>query len=329
MKKIAGILVLFFPVLLALHAQESVIYKLYKHNGTDYVFSVHNNHVEGFISSDTNFQVFTGKKMNEYRVSLFDAFTNQPLDPLPFDLSIADNTMISREYKNYSDSSTFMIGSNTSGPEGSLYLSMLVPADEKQRDLIFNQVASEITEGTNTGDNAFHSLFTYLTENFREQYLTANKELYNQYGDECYACSWEKRYSVSPLYFDKDYLAVNISRYAFTGGAHGMHHNTILNYDLQTGSAITLDSIVRVKDREILRQRISEEIRKNYGLQAGESLRKAGLFEDTVEISNNYCITSRGISFVYNPYEIGPYAMGVIIVFVPENKLNDVLKKPL
>lgn len=312
--------------LLAVQGQDSLTYTHYEHGNVNYMLSIQNGHIEGFASSDTMFRVFTGNRINEYRVTLFDAFTNQPMDALPFDLSVADNTSTTRKFTRYSDSSRFALGAGPDSPDGSLSLSLVIPDNDTLKTAIFRQIAKELTQGKKDTEQSFYELFRYLTEDFQEQYLTANKELYNQYGDECYACSWQKKFTVTPLFFNENYLSVNISRYAFTGGAHGMHHNTIINYDVNTGQHITLDSLVPPKHQDSLNKVISNQLKENYGLQPDESLKKAGLFEDNIEAASNYCITDGGISFIYNPYEIAPYAMGIIIVFIPENNIKSILK---
>jgi hypothetical protein len=58
---------------------------------------------------------------------------------------------------------------------------------------------------------------------------------------------------------------------------------------------------------------------------ATDSLQKAGLFENKIDTTDNFYITQNGIGFVYMPYEIGPYAMGEIEIFIPFFELTEYL----
>ncbi len=304
------------------NAQDTIRYLEYKEGSVHYSFHQNNNQIEGFVSSDTGFQAFTGKRINEYRVTLFDAFTNKPLDALPFDLSKADKTKVF--FRKFSDSAKFSLNSNDSSPYGNFKMTFIAPIypDEAGADKIYRHIVNTLTNNTTSADKAFNDLFSKLSNKFKKQYLSANQELYKNYGDECYACNWKNFYHVSPLYFDDHRLSVNISKYAFTGGAHGMLHNTIVNFDVKTGDLISLDSLFDKPALDKLNKLINQSLREKNTLQPGESLRSVGFFNDEVETSSNYCITGNGIHFIYNPYEIASYAMGTVTVFIPLDKLN-------
>ncbi|MGM0567543.1 MAG: DUF3298 domain-containing protein [Bacteroidota bacterium] len=311
-----------FLIIHTTNAQDTIRYLEHKEDGVHYSFQQSNNQIEGFVSSDTGFQTFTGKRINQYRVTLFDAFTNKPLDALPFELSKADKTGVI--FHKFSDSAKFRLNSNDAGPGGNFSLTLVRPdfPDDSRSGDIYASIVKNLTNDTASDLTAFDELFSSLSNKFKKQYLSANQELYKNYGDECYACNWKNFYQVSPIYFDDKRLSVNISKYAFTGGAHGMLHNTVINFDLDTGDLISLDSLLDKPAIDQLNKLINKKLRENNSLQSGQSLRSVGFFNDVVKTSSNYCITNKGINFIYNPYEIAPYAMGVITVFIPFNELN-------
>lgn len=311
-----------FLIVLPAKAQDTIRYLEHKEGGIHYSFQQNDNQIEGFVSSDTGFQAFTGKKLNEYRVTLFDAFTNKPLDALPFELSKADKTGV--VFSKFSDSAKFRLDNNDSSPGGNFRLTLVTPhlPESSKTNKIYTSIVKMLTNNTTSDYTAFNQLFSSLSNKFKDQYFSANQELYNNYGDECYACNWKNFYHVSPLYFDESRLSVNISKYAFTGGAHGMLHNTVVNFDLDTGDLVSLDSLLDKPEMEKLNKLINQNLREKNSLQPEQSLRSAGFLNDEVEISSNYCITRSGIKFIYNPYEIAPYAMGVVTVFIPFNELN-------
>ena len=44
-----------------------------------------------------------------------------------------------------------------------------------------------------------------------------------------------------------------------------------------------------------------------------------------MDIPETFFLTPEGLGFFWNPYEIGPYVMGVIEVVIPYEKLGDAL----
>jgi hypothetical protein len=57
-----------------------------------------------------------------------------------------------------------------------------------------------------------------------------------------------------------------------------------------------------------------------------ENLQDAGWFiEGRLTANENFYFTEKKIVFVYNPYEIGPYAAGAPSVEIPLSKLEDLL----
>ena len=103
----------------------------------------------------------------------------------------------------------------------------------------------------------------------------------------------------------------------YTGGAHGNYGYTGIVFDSQTGALLSLDDIL--KDEEGFQQEaagyITEELKVRYG---------DGLFpeyESTVEgmweSGPAWYLDGAGITFIFNPYEVGPYAMGAAEVTLP------------
>jgi hypothetical protein len=50
------------------------------------------------------------------------------------------------------------------------------------------------------------------------------------------------------------------------------------------------------------------------------------LFETEIYPSDTFYVTADGLTYVYHPYEIGPYALGIIEVTIPWNEIKDILK---
>ena len=75
-----------------------------------------------------------------------------------------------------------------------------------------------------------------------------------------------------------------------------------------------------------LQSLLETQFRKDRNLKSNEPLTEGGLFENKIEPNDNFFLTSKGIGFNYMPYEIGPYALGEIDIFIPFSQLTSYLQ---
>jgi hypothetical protein len=47
---------------------------------------------------------------------------------------------------------------------------------------------------------------------------------------------------------------------------------------------------------------------------------------DSIKPNGNFYITDESINYIFNPYEIAPYYMGITEVSLPYDRLEDLLK---
>lgn len=114
--------------------------------------------------------------------------------------------------------------------------------------------------------------------------------------------------------------------YAYTGGAHGNYGTNYIVADPGAKRTLQTKDIFTGNWQKTLNSLLDKYFRKTYGLKAGDSLSETGgLFENKIEANDNFCITSKGIMFSFNPYEIGPYALGEISIFIPFAEMNSIL----
>jgi hypothetical protein len=69
-------------------------------------------------------------------------------------------------------------------------------------------------------------------------------------------------------------------------------------------------------------------VRPLVGLGAGEPLDKA-LFVKKMPVTHNVFLTTGGVEFVYQPYEIASYAQGEVRVFLPLGQVRALLRPGL
>ena len=123
-------------------------------------------------------------------------------------------------------------------------------------------------------------------------------------------------------------VTVSIDSYVFTGGAHGITKTQQLVFDAVTGKQLALADFFVSGFESALDKLIERRFRQMKGLTPTEALngQKGGLFENTIHHNENFAVTGSGIRFVYNQYEIAPYAVGQVIIDLSFDDLKGILK---
>jgi hypothetical protein len=98
-----------------------------------------------------------------------------------------------------------------------------------------------------------------------------------------------------------NFITIGNNSYEFSGGAHPNHWHSHFLIDLNDGKMLTLNDVIQSSKRNQLKSILSSKFNAIYG--------KDNLI-DQFEIAENFSIDKDGIHFLYNPYEITPYAVG-------------------
>jgi hypothetical protein len=113
------------------------------------------------------------------------------------------------------------------------------------------------------------------------------------------------------------YIVIKRTLDSYEGGAHGMYRTDYRVFDRSTARFVTLADIAGETALADLREAVAEALREKFELGEGERLTDAGLFEDEVELTENFFLNGNGIGFHWNPYDLAPYTFGEIEVVVP------------
>jgi hypothetical protein len=126
---------------------------------------------------------------------------------------------------------------------------------------------------------------------------------------------------------DSSLLTIQLAGYTFQGGAHGSSLTTYINWNTKSQKHINLDDIFIPDYRHAL-DSIGEGIfRKEENLQPTEPLKTNYFFKgDKFSLNNNFLITPMGLRFLYNQYEIKPYAAGQTTLFIPYTQIQTLLR---
>lgn len=139
-----------------------------------------------------------------------------------------------------------------------------------------------------------------------------------------YVLNYAESASISIIFNEKSLLSVGYGTYEYTGGAHGNHSTTLATYDLAQKKALTLNDVFLPKYEKTINKALANAVRRQFNIKPNEPLSN-NLFGNSIESTNNFCITPKGILFLYNPYEIAAYAMGEIELFVPFQDVKSVV----
>lgn len=126
------------------------------------------------------------------------------------------------------------------------------------------------------------------------------------------------------------WISLEFTQVEFQGGAHESKKTLIQNFDLRSRQVVPLAAIMKPGYETELAAKLEQAFRKERNLSVSDSLKKAGLFEETWKLPENYQLTYPGIRFFYNPYEIAPWSAGAIEITLPWETLSGLsLLKPL
>ena len=127
---------------------------------------------------------------------------------------------------------------------------------------------------------------------------------------------------------DSGVVVMQIGGYTFSGGAHGSTEALFLNWDIRADKKIALDDIFITGYRQPLNKIAEKIFRSDEKLGDTASLATNYFFDKgKFSLNNNFMITPKGISFLYNEYEIKPYAEGQTTLFIPYAQIKPLIRR--
>ncbi|QKJ29698.1 DUF3298 domain-containing protein [Mucilaginibacter mali] len=126
---------------------------------------------------------------------------------------------------------------------------------------------------------------------------------------------------------DSALVALQLSGYSFQGGAHGSSLTVFLNWNSKAHKQLRLNDLLIDNYKQPL-DSIGEKIfRKQENLSDAEPLKNNYFFaKDKFSLNDNFLVTPTGLRFVYNEYEIKPYAAGKTELFIPYAQIKTLLR---
>ena len=141
-----------------------------------------------------------------------------------------------------------------------------------------------------------------------------------------YSANWEINDDLDVVLNAQGLLGMINSMFEYTGGAHGVYASICNTYDFTTKNIVAFDDMFSGNYEAFLIEQINSSVKMQFELEEGESLSNNGFFEDSIPLTDNFCLKMKSILFIYNIYEIAPYLMGAIEVEIPYNQLTDYIR---
>jgi hypothetical protein len=230
---------------------------------------------------------------------------------------------------NFSDSILLFPDRNTS-PRCQLKVNTIWPSDsdEQNKFLRYILISEFFKDKKFRHETDAVSIYNEYKNNVFEMYRSDNKDLKAEEVEEnSFSFNMEQDIAIDISYSSPTLLSLNRSEYQYSGGAHGNTMIDYINLDLVQKKRLKLEDIFTKNGLQKLPSLIENQFRKDNKLQPGVSLQKAGLFENKItQPSQAFYVTNKRIGFLYNQYEIAPYAMGAIIVELPYSSLTGLLQ---
>jgi hypothetical protein len=169
-------------------------------------------------------------------------------------------------------------------------------------------------------DNALG--FQALINNFLGEYEKLEEERPE------YKTHWYDRKNVTVVSDTFEIMSLAYSEDIFTGGAHP---NNITYYANLThyGRRLELSDLLKKDYWPVLNNIADSIFRKVNNIPRVHNLQLDGYwFEDgKFHLNENFYISPAGLTFLFNPYEIGPYSMGSTKLTIPYSKIKNYILK--
>lgn len=138
--------------------------------------------------------------------------------------------------------------------------------------------------------------------------------------------SWEDKTEIQLYATTKKSFTLAIINYNYSGGAHANRTIKYENYIIENGKKLEMKDIFVEGYSSQLTFIANKFYREENKLLANESLTKIGWYGDNFVLSDNFAITTKGLEFLYNPYEIKPHIAGITTFLLPYDKITSIMK---
>ena len=162
-------------------------------------------------------------------------------------------------------------------------------------------------------------LASVYRENLIDEYITENGSPENGNG----VRTWEDR--INGVFTDsyKNWRNYLLSYYTFRGGAHGIQTVSQLVFDTKTGDLLSETNLFAPGYEEPVAELMRAAIQREMEADDPELVQLVEM--EFVVPNGNFSVGEGGVQWIFQPYEVGPYALGIVIASVSWQELKPYL----
>ena len=232
------------------------------------------------------------------------------------------------EFETVTADKTVVLSNDDLSPTCSVHLSMEEATQENghRGELINATVMKRLLDSE-------ESTMKLAAENFAnhytESYLKTMLPLYNEDRADTTKRSWYQYHYIincSTQKGSKGTIVYLATVDYYEGGAHGIDQTITLNFEAKTGRQLTLSDIFAPGYEQPLKAVLLKALKARTGCSTLAALHDKGyLYSMDIFPSENFILSEETITFIYNPYEIAPYAMGSTELIIPFSDVDNLL----
>ncbi|MCP9611080.1 DUF3298 and DUF4163 domain-containing protein [Coprobacter tertius] len=133
--------------------------------------------------------------------------------------------------------------------------------------------------------------------------------------------------STATTYNKNKIYSFNVYTYSYTGGAHGIYGTAAYIIDIENQKRIDFADIFTTQDTARLKVMLKEQLATDQNVKNEQALKQLGFWTDNITPDDNFFVTGKGITWIFNPYDIAPYSMGSTEITLSFDKLKPMIKK--
>jgi len=211
------------------------------------------------------------------------------------------------------------------GDEGCTYARVVYPdlAGSGATPALAANILRGVTLATNLVSDTARRLpaLEKVTQAFVDSF-TAEKALYKKLDPDAKALAWSLDVKAR-LSEGHGLVFLETESYSFTGGAHGNSYTGYRAYDRQSGAPVLLENLLQDEASLAKLQALAEsQFRLQEGLKPKQGYKDYFFEKNRFALPNNWRIRQDTLEFIYNAYEIKPYAAGTTLLKLPATAVD-------
>lgn len=138
---------------------------------------------------------------------------------------------------------------------------------------------------------------------------------------------WELERSIDVVGGTPQFVTLLFSENGYTGGAHPFSGQRYFVLDTHTGKQLTLADLLSSGYEKTLNIIGEKAFRAARELSPTTNLTDEGFWFENNEfkLNTNFGITKNGLTFLFNPYEVAPYALGSTEFIIPYSAMQNLI----